>query len=119
MAEKNLALRVLYAQIFQKINCEKYGIHIDTTWATDLGDLIGEDCRRQIAVALTNEEKLVIVFTYLEQQNDISKYKQFISIWKKYEPIKASQFEAMLKQRIENAGLREVDNGIKMESRGI
>ena len=119
MAENNLALRKLYAEFFRRSNFEKFGIRIDTTWVKDLGDLFDEDCRYKIDVALNNEEKMFIVLKYLEQQDNISKYKKFITLWKKYDPAKASQFETMLNQGIENAGLREVDNGIKMESKGI
>ena len=121
MAEVN-PLDLIYAKAFGNNNYSFFKEHIELnvgSWMNDLNDLIDDNCRYDLTHALHENEKPIIVARFLTQQNSIPKYKQFIIIWKKYEPAYALQFEENLRKKIANAGLTSVDDQFQVASKGI
>ena len=68
-------------------------------------DCISEDCENKITKALNMKAKVKVVVEYLKQQDDIKKYKRFISVWKEIHKATGEQFEGNLADRIKCAGL--------------
>ena len=103
----DLALKLIYADYFGPENYKFFKDHVDITvgsWINDLRRLIDEECNRDITLELNNKEKIIHVLLYLKRQDDISKYENFINIWKKHDPARASQFELALRHKIRNQG---------------
>ena len=115
------ALNLIYADEFGEKNYAFFKRHIDISvgaWMKDLGDLVDANCLRELAFALNNKEKPVIVARFLTQQNNITKYKRFISIWKIHDPARGGQFETNLRNRIHDQGLTDADNRFSIGSQG-
>ena len=119
--EDTQALNLIYADEFGVKNHAFFRTYIDISvgsWMNDLRDLVDAKCLNELALALNNEEKPVTVARFLTQQNNIKKYKRFISIWKTHDPARGSQFETNLRNRIHNQGLTNVDNRFSIGSQG-
>ena len=115
------ALNLIYADEFGVKNHAFFRTHIDISvgsWMNDLRNLVDAKFLNELALVLTNEEKPVIVARFLTQQNNIKKYKRFISIWNTHDPTRGNQFETNLRNRIHNQGLTDVDNRFSNGSQG-
>ena len=114
-------LNLIYAAEFGEKNYSTFKlINFEIgAWGKDLKDLIDDKTSTDLTFEMIGSEKPLIVARFLTQQNSVPKYKQFISMWKKYEPARAVQFEGKLKNRIENAGLTKVDQQFLMKPTGM
>ena len=115
-------LNLIYADEFGENNYHFFRKHIELnvgSWMNDLKNLIDAECLNNLTYALNEKEKPIIVARFLTRQNSVPKYKQFISMWKKYEPARAKQFEKSLRQKIKDAGLINVDKQFQVALKGI
>ena len=75
------------------------------SWLCDLEAVIGGTTLRDIRLAPNNEQQCNLLIEYLIQENDIMKYKKFLSIWKTHDRAIADQFEANLRKRLQDKKL--------------
>ena len=106
----DLAVKLIYRKHFGQEHYDFLSENIDLTtssnsWIKDLSGLIDDECSRAITYALNNKSKIIHVMLFLQKENDIQKYENFIDIWKKHDPAIAYQFEGDLRQKIRNQGL--------------
>ena len=110
----SLPLQLKYHDTFEKY-CSILKNKIDLSKGSFMKDLkafIEAEHFRTIEIEMDSKEQVVKTFNYLMQKNSVPVYKTFINIWKKWDEAKANQFEANLKQEIDNAGLTAEDNRI-------
>ena len=110
---ETIALQVIYYNEFKKDNYKFLKDNIDfsvSLWMKDLLDFISDECKNCLIRAWNNAEKVESVANFLIQRNDITTYKKFIAVWKKYGGAKARQFELKLQTMIETSGLTLIDN---------
>ena len=109
-------LQLLYRDIFDEPTNQtflKQNIDFDKgSWMKDLKTIlfIDDDYLHDIRIKMNNNEKVVHLVTYLIKENRIALYKSFISLWKKLDSLKATQFEKKIKNKINDQGLAEVDD---------
>lgn len=116
------ALKVLYSEMFGKMNRGFITENIDISsgsWLNDLREIIPENYLGRIRLEINNEKKSILITTFLIQQNDISTYKTLLSIWKLHNPSKAKQFEYCLMMKIDEQGLKAIDAGFQSRSEYI
>ena len=103
----DLALKLIYADHFGPKNYSAFRNHVDISvgsWINDLARLIDKECYEDITCESNNKEKIIHVLLFLKKQDDIQKYKNFITIWKKHDRIRASLFALALRKKIRNQG---------------
>ena len=96
--------------------------HIDISigpWLEDLKSIFTEDLLAQIRLAISKDEMVNLIITFLKQKNSINVYKTFFSIWKKHAPAPADLFEDKVRKIIKERGLQKVDEKFQSLSKYI